>query len=34
MAPHCFAHSTEFDLEGVVSKRIDQPYVTGPTKYW
>jgi hypothetical protein len=28
-----FAHSTEFDLEGVISKRIDQPYVTGPAKY-
>ena len=29
-----FAHSAEFGLEGVVSKRIDQPYVSGPTKYW
>jgi bifunctional non-homologous end joining protein LigD len=29
-----FAHSAEFGLEGVVSKRIDQPHVSGLTKYW
>ena len=26
-----FAHVAEFGLEGVVLKRIDQPYVSGPT---
>ena len=29
-----FAHCAEFGLEGVVSKRIDRPYVSGPTKIW
>ena len=29
-----FAHCAKFGLEGVVSKRIDRPYVSGPTKVW
>jgi ATP-dependent DNA ligase len=27
-------HCAAFGLEGVVSKRIDKPYVSGPTRYW
>jgi hypothetical protein len=29
-----FAHCAEFGLEGVVSKRIDRPNVSGPTNFW
>jgi hypothetical protein len=27
-------HCAAFGLESVVSKRIDKPYVSGPTRYW
>ena len=29
----CAVH-TELQLEGVVSKRVDEPYPSGPTKHW
>ena len=29
-----YEHCSKFGFEGVVSKRIDQPYVSGLSKYW
>ena len=29
-----FEHCSKFGFEGVVSKRLDRPYVSGPCKCW
>ncbi|WP_255722854.1 hypothetical protein [Methylocystis sp. SB2] len=29
-----FRHAEKLGLEGIVSKRIDKPYPSGPTKHW
>lgn len=29
-----FEHCAKFGFEGVVSKRVDRPYVSGPSKSW
>ncbi len=32
--PTVFRHAEKLGLEGIVSKRIDKPYLSGPTKHW
>jgi bifunctional non-homologous end joining protein LigD len=32
--PTVFRHAEKLGLEGIVSKRIDKPYPSGPTKHW
>ena len=32
--PTVFAHACRMQLEGIVSKRVDAPYHSGPSKTW
>jgi bifunctional non-homologous end joining protein LigD len=32
--PEVFEHACRLGLEGIVSKRIDSPYRSGPSKVW
>jgi bifunctional non-homologous end joining protein LigD len=32
--PAVFEHACRLGLEGIVSKRIDSPYRSGPSKVW
>ena len=32
--PTIFEHACKLGLEGIVSKRVDLPYESGPSKHW